>query len=221
MKALEHSLALFFRNAHAGVAYSQLNRAVHPLQRQRHLAFEGELECVRQQVEDDLLPHVAVDINRLTQRLAVHRESQARFFHRRAEDAGDLRGKAGEIGRLIDCLHAPSFDAGEIQQRVDQLQQAQGIAAGGNELLVTFRAETLARFRQNLFQRTQHQRQRSAKLVADVAEELRLGAIEFGQLLGSIAFGLIGGSVGDGSRDLVGEQREKSFELVAQRAMRI
>ena len=49
-----------------------------------------------------------------------------------------LRRDAGQVRRLIDRLHAPGLDAGEIQQRVDQLEQSERVAADGDQLLVTF-----------------------------------------------------------------------------------
>ena len=99
---------------------------------QRHvdLTLEGELEGVGEQVEDDLLPHVAVDIDRLGQRRAVDDEPQPGPLDGRAEDARQFGGQGRQIGRLVSRLDAAGLDAREIQQRVDQLQQAQPVAVG-------------------------------------------------------------------------------------------
>ena len=59
----------------------------------RDLALEGELERVGEQVEDDLLPHVAIDVDRLGQRRAVHHEPQAGLLDRGAEHARELGGE--------------------------------------------------------------------------------------------------------------------------------
>ena len=58
------------RNADAGVAHRQPRRATEFAQRHADLALEGELERVGEQVENDLLPHVAIDIGGLTERRA-------------------------------------------------------------------------------------------------------------------------------------------------------
>lgn len=72
---------------------------------------------------------------------------------------------------------APGLDAREVQQRVDQLQQAQCIAVDGLEPLM---ARGLGlRFSERILQRPQHQCQRRAELMADVAEERGLGRIRF------------------------------------------
>src|SRR5215472_16512710 len=72
MKTFEDVIAFFVRNAHPGVTHSQFNRAVYTPERKRDLALEGKFEGVRQQVQHDLFPHVAVDVNGLTQRFAVN-----------------------------------------------------------------------------------------------------------------------------------------------------
>jgi hypothetical protein len=56
---------------------------------------------------------------------------------------------------------------------------------------VPFGAEPLARGRQHLLQRPEHQREWRAELVADVAEEGRLGAIDLGQGLRAPALLLV------------------------------
>ena len=64
-------------------------------------AVEGELQRVGEQVEDHLLPHVAVDVDRFVQRRAVHRQVQPGPLDRRAEDAGQLGGDGGQVDRLV------------------------------------------------------------------------------------------------------------------------
>ena len=65
------------RDADAGVADHQVDRRRRrSAQLDGDRALEGELEGVRQQVEDDLLPHVAVDVDGLAGRRAAHVERQ-------------------------------------------------------------------------------------------------------------------------------------------------
>src|SRR5215469_11556490 len=72
MKALEHPLALFAGDSHACVADLQFHCAVYSLQCERNLALERELQGVGEQIQDDLLPHVAVHINPFDHWLGVH-----------------------------------------------------------------------------------------------------------------------------------------------------
>jgi hypothetical protein len=68
MKAFEQARQLVLRHADAGVRDAQQRAFAIARQAQRDAAFERELERVREQVEDDLLPHVAVDERRARRR---------------------------------------------------------------------------------------------------------------------------------------------------------
>ena len=59
-------------------------------------------------------------------------------------------------------------------------------------------------------ERTEHQRQRRAELVADVAEEGRLGAIDLRERLGAAALLLVGVGVGQTGGDLADEQLDEA-----------
>ncbi len=87
----------------AGVAHLQDRRAA--LAAQAHLdgAVQGELEGVGEEVEDDLLPHLAVDGDRLGERRTVDDEGQAGALDRRAEDAGDVGGQPCRARRARDA----------------------------------------------------------------------------------------------------------------------
>ena len=98
--------------------------------RTRDLPLEGELEGVGEEVQDDLLPHVAVHVHRLGQRRAVHDQPQPGLLAGRAEVAGQLRGQRRQVGRLVDRLDPARLDPGEVQQGVDQLQEPQAAAVG-------------------------------------------------------------------------------------------
>lgn len=85
------------------------------------------LERVGDEVEDDLLVHLSIDVDGLGERGAVHRVGQARLLHQRAERAGEVGGERCKVGRLGLCLRAAGFDAAEVEQGVDELQEAQGV----------------------------------------------------------------------------------------------
>src|SRR5688572_28892198 len=65
MKPLKEPGEIVWRDADAGVGDSQHRLAVLRSERHTDRALERELEGVREQVEYDLFPHVAIDIDRL------------------------------------------------------------------------------------------------------------------------------------------------------------
>ena len=69
---------------------------------------------------------------------------------------------------------------------------------------------------EQLLERAEHQREGSAELVAHVAEEGGLGAVELGQGLGAAALVLVGFGFGDGGGDLGGGELEEGAVGVVQ-----
>ena len=113
VEALEDARHGFSRNPDPGIANGESGDPpllTHHAQLHLDLTLEGELEGVGDQVEDDLLPHLSVHIDRFAERGAIDREPQACPFRRRTEHAGQLGGEGGQIGRLIDCLDPASLD---------------------------------------------------------------------------------------------------------------
>ena len=74
---------------------------------------------------------------------------------------------------------------------------------------------------EGILQRPEHQRERRPELVADVREERRLGAIYFGERLGTLLLGLVGPGRGKTCGKLPDEERQKLAVLVVVRPMRI
>ena len=101
VEALEDVRQLVCRDARAGVAHREFDVLPTPGQADGDLAREGELEGVREQVEDDLLPHLAVDVDGLGERRAVDHEAQAGTLDGGAKDAGEFGGERGQIGGFI------------------------------------------------------------------------------------------------------------------------
>src|SRR3954464_3416768 len=108
MKPVEDFRQLTGGDAGTGVVHAQLYAVAVPPQRDTDAALEGELEGIAQEVEDDLLPHLAIDEDRFGQQRAVDVEVQTGLLDRGPEHAGDLRGGAGEVRRLVVRLHAAS-----------------------------------------------------------------------------------------------------------------
>ena len=74
---------------------------------------------------------------------------------------------------------------------------------------------------QHVLERTEHQGQRRAELVADVGEERGLGAIDFGQRFGATALLLVGLRVGDAGGDLAGDESEEAAVALVVQPVRI
>ncbi len=216
VEPLEEVRQLLGGDARPGVAHGQPDAAALAPQPDLDFALEGELEGVREQVEDDLLPHLAVHVDRLAERRAVHDEPQPGALDGRTEDAAEVRRERGQVGGLVRRLDASGLEAREVQERVDQLQQAQGVAVRHLQPLAV-RGGKLAGVGQRVFERAEHQGERRAELVRDVGEEGRLRAVQLGQDLGAPAFLLVGAGVGDGVGDLPGGELEEAAVLAVQR----
>ena len=204
MKAFEQPRQLLRRNAGAGVAHRDLGGAAVRTgpHLDRDFTLEGELERIGEKIEHDLLPHVAVDIDGFGQRGTVEAKPQAGPLHRRLERRSDIRRQPCKIHRLEAGLRPPQFDAGEIEQRVHQLEQPHAVAMRDRHQRLVLRKHGAFRLGQYFLERAEHQRQRRAKLMAHVGEERGLGAIDFRQRFGAAALLLVGFGVGDGGGDL-------------------
>src|SRR4029077_6153681 len=98
VKAVEQLGELLGGDADAGVADRQDGLPIAAAERHLDLPFEGELEGVGEQVEDDLLPQVAIDEDRLVERLDRQREAEAGLVDRRLEGAWQLPRPRAEGG---------------------------------------------------------------------------------------------------------------------------
>ena len=204
MEALEQARHLVGRHADAAVAHAQLDIIAGVAQRHLDAAVEGELQRVRQQVEDDLLVHVVVDEDRLGDAVTGDGVLQPGALHRRLEGARQIVRQLRQIGRRIAGAHATRLDAREVEQGVDQLVQANRVAVRGRQALAGERARG-----ERIFERPQHQRQRRAELVADIGEERRLGAVDLGQRFGAPARVLAGANGVDGVADLLRQEHQE------------
>jgi hypothetical protein len=131
----------------------------------------------------------------------VHGQGQAGFFHDRAEHTGQIRRESSHIDGLVGGLHATGFEAGKIQQRIDQPQQPQAVAVDHRHLVLVGRGQLFG-MPQHLLQRPQHQGKRGPKLVADIAEKSGFCSVQLGESFGTLAFLLIGLGVGNGGSHL-------------------
>ena len=108
-------------------------------------AVEGELQRVGEQVEHHLLPHVAVDVDGLVQRRAVHLEVRPARSTAERKTLASSAVTAAEVDRLVAGLHPAGLDAGEVEQGVDQLGQPQPVAVHHVQLVARPVVEPSAR----------------------------------------------------------------------------
>ena len=208
-----------FRGGHAGarVADPQLRAVAVLPERDLDAPGKGELVRVGEEVEDDLLPHVAIDVDGLAQGRAVHVQLEARALDGGAEHARDVGRERPEVEGNVGGLHPARLDTREVEQRVDELEEPHGIAPQDGELVAL---GGLERGAEQLVHGAEDERERRAELVAHVAEEHRLRRVEPRQRLGALAFGLVGAGVGDGGGDLARDQLEEARVLVVERQHR-
>jgi hypothetical protein len=137
-----------------------------------------------------------------------------------AERGDEIGSQRGEIGRSIAGQNAPGLDAREVEQRVDEAQQPQGVAMRDVEpLALVFRQGS--GLGERVLKRAEHQRKGRAKFVADVGEKRRLGAVDFSQGFHARPRSLeVVGSY-NGGRNLPGQQFHKATVVGVGRAVRI
>ena len=201
MEALEEMGKLCCGDANSGIPDSQLHDVPCLAQSHGDLASERILHGIGQEVEDDLLPHVLVHIDRRRQRRTVHNEAQLGSLAGRAESASQIDGQCGQVGRLIHRLHAARLEAREIQEGIHELLEPEAVALHDGEQLPMRRQELGLRQGEEVFERTEQQRQRCTEFVAHVAEKGGLGAIQLGEHLSTAALLFVGAGIRDGRRD--------------------
>ncbi len=197
------------RDARARVAHFQHDPVAGRPQRDGDLAVEGELECVGQQVEDDLLPHVPVHVRGLGLRLAFHDQPKPRTLRRRAEYARELRRECRKVRRPVAGARAARLDAREVEQRVHEAQQPHPVAAGDFDLGLRIGTHVLPAIDEEVLERPEHQRERRAKFVAYVREERGLGAVDLRERLCALPFLRVCARVGKAVGELCREQAEE------------
>jgi hypothetical protein len=111
VEALEHAGKIRLGDTDPGVGHAELHVIAAPAQGHADLACEGELERVREKIQDDLLPHVPIDVDRFRQRRALHRHRESRLLDGRAERARQIDRQRREIGRFVAGVDPPRFDS--------------------------------------------------------------------------------------------------------------
>src|SRR6266849_8433842 len=187
--------------------------AVRRMQADRDLTLERELEGVRDEIEDDLLPLGSIDVDGLRQRRTIHPELQPRRFDEGLKGAREATREHGKVRWLEARLETTGLDTREVEKIVDEPQEPEGAPMHCFEVLAL---ERLRGISESIFERTENQGQRRAKLVADVAEECRLQAVQRGEFLGTLSLLFMGAGVRYGGSDVVGYQLEEPTVVVVE-----
>src|ERR1700679_2694199 len=135
VEAIEQPGNFLGRNSNARVAHTEFSCASHLLQTNLNLTCKSELESVGDQIEDDLLPHVPIDVRQFAGGFAIDQQSQAGPFCGGAKDAGELCGESRDIRCLVNRVDSTGLDAGEIEQGIHQAQQACAVTVCQLQLL--------------------------------------------------------------------------------------
>src|SRR5262249_13931266 len=128
LQAFKQTRPLSRGYSHAGVFNAEFRTAVCFLQPGGYFPRMRELERVGEQIQYDALPHLSVHIHRRPRLIAANLESEASPFDRGPEDACDFGGCFPELYRFVRSLNPSGLDSRKFKQRVDQLEQASGIA---------------------------------------------------------------------------------------------
>ncbi len=212
MKALEELRQVVGRDAHTGVAHAQLGAVTGAPKRDGDAAFKGKFQRVGEQVEENPLPHRAVDEDGLVKR-GLDAKAQARTFDRRAKAARHVARQAGQVRRREHGVVAAGLEAGKLEQRIHQLQKPQRIAPGSRgQRTVSF----VLRLRK-LPEWSEHQREGRAKLVADVGEEYRLCPVHLREQVDAPLLFLRGARILHGRTDVRRDELEERPVFVVER----
>ena len=93
----------------------------------------------------------------IAERGTVDHETQSGTLDRRAKDAGQFGRQRRQVWGLEDGLHSPGFDARDIEQCIDQLEEPQSVAVRHLETFAMDRGERFVGIRQGVLNRTQQQ----------------------------------------------------------------
>ena len=123
--------------------------------------------------------------------------------------------QGGEIHRFEEGLGAARFEARDVEQGVDQLVQAVGVALHQLELRALRGRQAAVHAVEQIGGRREHQHQRRAEFVAHVAEEAGLGAVQRRQRLDARPLFLECARRADRGFDLIdGEAEHPAIALV-------
>jgi hypothetical protein len=84
----------FRGNSDSSVPNAKLGHVAHAMYTDGNFSLEGEFEGVGNQIQNNLLPHIAIHVDRFPKIGAIHYEPQSGLVRRRTEYARQLRSEA-------------------------------------------------------------------------------------------------------------------------------
>ena len=173
-----------------------------------------ELDRVGEEVVDGLLKLLGVgeDLDRHARAADLERQRLPR--RHRLERLRDAFDERAEVERAGVERRPPGFEAGHVEDLVDEVEHAAGVAAREVDLLGHRRRQRPVEARLEVVERTERQRERRPELVADVREEGALGRVERLQAPRLRGDGLLLGP------ELLGPLLDDGFELPLPRRQR-
>ncbi len=189
VEALEDARQRLLGDAGAGVAHADdglpirlaasLGHGDHDLS-----ACRSKLERVGQQVAQRRAHPLRVEGGLQPVHGSAALERDAPALGQRRVRAHDRLREAGEVAPPALELHPPALQPRQVQHLADELPQAGGAAVGHLELPALLARECAVGVFEHVAERSLDQRQRRAKLVRDVGEELALEAVQLAEALG-------------------------------------
>ena len=144
----------------------------------------------------------------------MNHELDARLFNGRSKPTREFRGERREVRRFESGVDAARLDTREIQKRIHEPQQAQGIAMRDLLPFSMHRRQGCPDVSQTICERSDQQGQRCAEFVADITEKCRLRTIELRQRLGPLSLLLVRPCVGDRRATLICHQINERTVLI-------
>src|SRR5579872_2403097 len=119
-------------------------------ERDRDTPLKRKLQRVRKEIQNYLLPHLTVNVDRLRERLAVDFKADPRPFHRRSEVGSEFLGKLTQLDRFVIGLNPSRLNPRELQECIDQLLEAKAVAMNQIQQL-SLRRRVFFRLREQFF----------------------------------------------------------------------
>src|ERR1700761_3782507 len=171
MKPFEKARQLIFRYADAAVLNPQPQVLATGFQGDPYRAFKCELKSVGKQVQDNLLPHVSIDKCHNRRRRHLNDQIQPCTLDNGTKAGSKVCGRARDVGLGKLSAHASGFDSREIEQRIDEFEQANAVAVSKLDARAMAIRQRFRRIVEGFLNRRNHKCERSAELMTHIGEE--------------------------------------------------
>ena len=160
-------------NPAAGIANGELDRVAvfHRPQKHGDAAFERVLQRIRQQVQDDALPGIAVDRDLCALELTGHGQREPRPVRSGFELPHQLAGEGLQVDAFEERVGTSGLVPHELQELIDELEQSNRAVSYELYPVPLLPRQRTKGISQRILERPEHQGERCAQFMADVGEE--------------------------------------------------